>query len=293
MEADSDPALFAKLERINAYARDIPGELERSLLHAYVACLSLDELMKTAVLSLDGAPHVLSAVRSRLVRLGREGRALSEIDALSNELMREIQPDPKARVRVEALLSHIYSFLAPPTRQAVLERWRDRGTRGAGGRWLKAIADDQFLFSVDAVLHYWRETRDPNAAKVLVKRVDPEKLTDLLPELVENSEAGWIVSRAALGARSIPDDIWLTIRAKFPATFAYLCAKKNRKLTEQEAFEVINDSMGGDFGDRGLAIWAIGQLNMPSVLDRVWDNRDRFQARDLERLGIATGHKQA
>ena len=35
-----------------------------------------------------------------------------------------------------------------------------------------------------------------------------------------------------------------------------------------------------------MAIWAIGQLGMVSVLDRLWTMRPEFRARDLGRLGI-------
>ncbi|GLR56811.1 hypothetical protein [Rhizobium indigoferae] len=270
----SDPVLSAKLDRIHACANEMYDELHRSLLHAYVACLSHDELRRTAIASLDGPQVVLAAIRSRLNRLGKEDKALPDIDALGRDLLQIVEADHKIRARVEALLSHIYIFLSAPTRQFLLDRWRDRGGRGAGGRWLKAISGDDFLFTIDAVLDYWKDTRDEKAAKVLATRADAALLEDVLPDLVEHCQAGWIISRAALGANSIPDYTFNAIREKFPATFAYLCAKTGRKLSDKAAYEIIIDSVGGAFGDRGLAIWAIGQLNMPAVLDRVWDARE-------------------
>mgnify|MGYP003111298489 FL=1 len=292
VETESDSALSAKLVRISACAHDINSELGRNLLHAYVACLTFVELMTAAKLSLEDSKDISGAIRNRLVRLGREGKALREIDSLGTELMQGTHPNQRARRRVEALLSHIYPFLMPPTRQAVLERWRGRGTRGAGRRWLKAISNDELLFSLDLVFQYWRESRDENAAKVLVNSADPNRLTELLPELVAHCESGWIVSRGALRARSILNETWMSIRTKFPATYAYLCARMDRNLTEQEALDIIGETDAGVFGDRGLAIWAIGQLNMSSVLDRVWENRERIYISDMEQLGIVIDRKR-
>jgi hypothetical protein len=279
MKANSYPDLVSKLSRINACALELPSDLERNLLQAYVGCLTVGELAAAAMLSLDGSQEVVSAIRKRLVRLGKEGRALSEIDSLGNQLVHAAPSNPSARTRREALLSHMYPFLAPPTRQAVLERWRDRATRGTSARWLKAITSDELLFDVEAILRYWRETHDPTAAEVLVKRADSDLLFDVLPELIENCDTGWVISRGALRARSIPDEIWTAVRRKLPATYAYLCAKTNRNLTEQEAFAIINDCSVQDIG---LAIWAIGQLNMSSVLDRIWEIRDQLAAKTLE-----------
>jgi len=182
---------------------------------------------------------------------------MGEIDALGLRLMM-IAP---ARVRIEALLSHMYPLFSAPTGQALLERWRNRGTPGATARWLKAIADDDELpFSVDLVLAYWRQSGDRRAPKLLADRAEPSLLADILPELIEGSEEGWIVSPGVLRANSVSEDSWAAIRAKFPATYAYLCAKKGRSLSEQEAFAIVE----GEEDDRlrGLAIWAIGALGM-------------------------------
>ena len=92
-------------------------------------------------------------------------------------------------------------------------------------------------------------------------------LADILPELIGGSEEGRIISRGVLRANSVSEDSWAAIRAKFPATYAYLCAEKGRSLSEQEAFAIVEEEE--DDWLRGLAIWAIGALGMVSVLDRI------------------------
>jgi hypothetical protein len=192
----------------------------------------------------------------------------------------------KTRVRIEALLSQIYPFLAPPTRQTLLDYWRGRGTRGAAARWLRAIAEDELLFSIDMVLDYWRQSHDWRAAKLLSERAPSVLITQLLPELIEGCGEGWIVSRGALRTDFISQESWTAIRGKFPASYAYLCAKTERSISGQEALAIVEDCDGGGPRGRGVAIWALGQLGMVSVLDRLWMMRSEFKARDLKRLGI-------
>jgi hypothetical protein len=262
--------LATKLDRILSCAEDARhDEIARNLLHAYIACLGPEDLCETAFRTLDGPTEVRGAIRSRLLRLGREQIGLPEIDQLGIRLLAVAPADAKARVRVDALFSHLYSFLGPTIRQSITERWRDRGTRGAAARWLKAITDDDLLFSAEAVIDYWRYSGDWRAAKLIAYRAEPALLSRVLPQLVRDCAEGWIVSRAALRAEFIAEDVWAAIRGKFPATYAYLCAKLDRPLGEEEALALVSEADGGIMGDRGLAIWALGQLGVWSVLDRV------------------------
>jgi hypothetical protein len=222
-----DPILKAKLDRIGACAAEPAyDEVARNLLHAYVACLTPDELCEATVQALNTSTNVLSAIRTRLSRLGEAGSASDQIDSLGLRLIGMTGTNGTARVRIDSLLSLLYPYLAPPTRKVLLDRWRDRGTSGAAARWLKAIADDELLFSIDAVFAYWRQSRDWRAAKLLAYRAEPALVTDILAELIEGCEEGWIVSRGALRALHVSEESWIAIRRKFPATYAYLCATR-------------------------------------------------------------------
>lgn len=67
-----------------------------------------------------------------------------------------------------------------------------------------------------------------------------------------------------------------SIRRKFPPSYAYLCAKLGRDLSEEDAFAIIEESPDDPSGGRGLAIWAIGQLGMTAVLDRIQTDNLKF-----------------
>lgn len=259
------------------------SDISRNLLHAYVACLTPSELCGVATRELDGSGEILAAVRSRMRSLGERGRALREFDALARQLIASAHLRGKARTRAESLLSHVYAFVAPDTRRRLLERWRDRGTRDATARWLNAFSDDKLLFNIDEVLDYWRRSRDERAAKLLADRGEPNLIADLLPDLIAECGEGWVVGRAVLRARSVNEQNWEAIRDRFPATYAYLCAKTRRALSEEDAFAIVEETSRGP-SDIGLAIWAIGQLGMAPVLDRIWEMRDEIQDRRFEQL---------
>lgn len=243
--------------------------LSRNLLHAYAACLDHSEIGLAALRTLDAEADVRRAVRGRLVRLGSERTALSELDALGRDLLAITSRDARHRERIDTMLAHLYRYFGPATRQATLERWRDRGTAGSLARWIKAIADDDELFDTDDALAVWRSSGLPRAGWLLAKRAEPNRLSEILPELVERVSEGWVVSRAIIRATTVSKDVWEGLRSRFPATYAYACAKTGRTCSEAEAWSLVQASDDGPMGDRGLAIWAVGQMGMIAVLERL------------------------
>jgi hypothetical protein len=286
--AMSQPTLDMKLARITEFAATANMDsLSRNLLHAYAGCMTVEEICAASIRTLDSPPNVHRAILSRLLRIGRGGGNEERLDELGVQLLGLCPRDSKARTRIDAVLSQLFIFLVPATRRAVLERWRSRGTIGARARWLKAISDDPELFRIDDVLAYWRDTKDFRAAKLLADRGDTTVLTDLLPELIETCTEGWIVSRAALNAGAVSEICWKGIRAKFPATFAYLCAKGLRQIGEAEALDLVREACATwPSDDRGLAIWALGQLGMWSALERIRGMLPAFHDETLARAWL-------
>jgi hypothetical protein len=126
------------------------------------------------------------------------------------------------------------------------------------------------LFDEQAVMAHFRLSGDERAAKALANVATPAFLTEALQELADRCERGWLVSKAAMRAASIPDEAWTTIRAKHPATYLYLCAQLGRRITDDEALELVLLSPNSIVNQtRGLAIWAVGQLGMIRVLNEI------------------------
>lgn len=260
----------AILERMSDCAARIGwDETPRQILHAYAACLTPTEIGEAALLTLDDHAGIRAAIRNRLQRLGREGAAPSELDALGRALLALEPQDARQRTRIDALLAQIYPYPGAATRQTILERWRDRGTSGALARWIKAVGGDEALFDSWEVVEIWRRSRHAKAAALLASRGDPDCLAQVLPELANQIPEGWIVSRAALRAAAVAEPVWETLRTRFPASYAYLCARTGRACTDEEALALVNGAEGGFMGDRGLAIWAVGQMGKIEVLDQL------------------------
>ncbi|RWC90643.1 MAG: hypothetical protein EOS72_07225 [Mesorhizobium sp.] len=272
------------LARIEAVAQDVRDELSRNLLYAYVACLNPSQLVDAIQRCLGADQVVLKAYRTRLLRLGRQGEANAEIDSLGADLITRQESDARIRVRIDALLSAIFPFLSPVTRRAALDRWMNKGTRGTAKRWLKAMDRDDLLFDLDAVVSEWQHSRDPLAMKIFTHHASPETLAHHMREIATEGAPGWLVSKAAIKVGEFPKGEWQIIRERFPATYAYLCAMLNRTLSDEDALAIIEETSNGPFGERGLAIWALGQMGMVDALDRVNDRHDELIAQEMSSL---------
>jgi len=280
------PKLQKKLQVIEELGLDADrDDLCRSLLFAYTSCLTVPELAEAAIRTIDGSLSIRRAVVNQLLKKHRGREDQQTYDQLGRGILALVPANSRSAVRIDALLSHLYHLFGLEVRRAVLERWRMRKTRSTGTRWLKAMSSDDDLFRLEDVITYWRETNDARAAKVLAYRSNAKLLTTLLPELVTKCNEGWIISRVALGANTISNECWTEIRARFPGSYAYLCAKLGRRLSNKEALALVVESGASWPSDeRNLVIWAIGQLGMWSTLRTIQTQIPGLHATDLERL---------
>lgn len=243
----------------------------RSLLHAYVACFNFNDLCAAIRSTLHESTDVRLALRGHMLRLLREIRTPEELSALVSlidEMLVAAEAEKPLQTIVDAFCSAVFGHLPVPTQHEILERWLDRGTRGAMARWLKATRDHPELFNSDVALIYWRRSNDYRAAKSLAYQASKTHLAEILPEIAESCEEGWIIARAATRASSISDAVWQTIQDRNPATYLYLCLKLGRIISDEDAVELVS-SCPTRSDERGLAIWALGQMGMVSVLDRI------------------------
>jgi hypothetical protein len=156
-----------KLRRIlGCSLPDSPFEVDRALVHAYIACLTFEELGEAICRTISSNTKLRLALRNRLVKVARQstGEYADALAGLVKRSRRLYGDDSVLRRRVDALHSTIYEFLPLPVRQEIFEGWIDRGSSEAAGRWLKAITSYKTLFEDQAVLSYWRATGDAASA---------------------------------------------------------------------------------------------------------------------------------
>lgn len=260
----------------------------RSLLHAYSACLTFDDLCSSIARTLGAPVDVRLALRGRLLRTLGDHPTPEQHDRLV-DLVAETSAlsdgDKGLRQTVDALHSAMLRHLPMPTQHQILERWVDRGTRGAMARWLKATRDTPSLFDASVALAYWRTTRDHRAAKSLAYQAEPDTLGPIVSELVAQCEEGWIISKAILRSGCDDESTWDLVRSNHPSTYLYLCAQLQREISDDDAFALVWDCPARAIhGDRGLAIWAIGQMGKVAVLDRIRNSAETLFEKDIAEL---------
>jgi hypothetical protein len=258
-----------KLFRIRSLSQaNFYDSVASAFMRAYIGCLSPDELCDAVIATLQDSVPIHMAIRKRIARVCEERHI--DFDHLARRLL-ELEPDRKVRPRIEASLSHLFMCFSPIQRLTLLDRWQDKNTSSARARWLKAINSDNMHYSDEQIAQCWRNSHDPRAAKVLVTRASPETLKRLALDFIVSGVDGWIIGRAIKGAGSVPDEVWDALREQQPATYAYLCAKGLRSLSDQEAVKIVLDSPDDFYGGgRGLAIWSLGQLGLERALDELW-----------------------
>ncbi|RMI21390.1 hypothetical protein DA102_002230 [Sinorhizobium meliloti] len=189
------------------------------------------------------------------------------LDDLVSRLLQTGELERKERVRREAVLSHVYSSLSPSSRRDVLDWWYARAGGDAMRRWMKAISNDAFHFSLGEVRRYWETSKDDRAAQILVDKGQPEEVAEFLPYFIQVGVPGWLLSRATLKATNISELTWSDIRRAYPVSYLYLCAKTARAISDDDAIEILKEA--DPLEQRGLAIWSVGQLGRWHLLEQI------------------------
>jgi hypothetical protein len=242
----------------------------KSLLRAYIACLTFDDLCAAIAHNLSAPGHIRSALKGRLLRILKEPLDQEVLNRLVEVTSSAAQLNRPLRPIVDALHSGIFDSLPLPTQHDLMERWLDRGTRGALRRWLKAAKVHPELFDETAMMGVWTRTADPLALRAICLQGSEVLLRSLLPDIVKSCEDGWLVGKAVLRAGASDDETWDEIKAKHPATYLYLCAKLQRKVDEKSAIDLVLATPEFGYPDvRSLAIWALGEMGMRSSLDEL------------------------
>lgn len=276
------------LERVRTISENNENWSDKpDLIRAYINCLTFPDLCTAAALTISETTLMRAPIRTRLVRFLERSPTDEQIPYLCTLIdltLAAVAHDKKLRKPVDVLYSVLFPFLPLHLQQQVLQYWIDHRTLD---RWLKAAQSKPDLFDPQFAIICWRSNFDWRAAKALAYLAPPETVAELLPEFVETFEEteGWIVSKAALRASEVSLPCWEKIRERFPATYLYLCAMMSRVISDAEAFDTVCRCSGTSLsGKRGLAVWAIGELGLSDVLDRVWENADALQQRDIEEL---------
>lgn len=268
-----------KIQKIIRLFNERVAGTKQSVAHSYIACLNNEEIAKAILETLEVSGE-LYPVLLRAASRRSESCIVPEYKAVSKALMRNWETAGRRRARIDSALAAIYPGIQAPDRQIVLDFWYSRQTKGSLSRWFKALSNDTFLFSWDAIFDYWFETNDMSAAKLIAYEAPEHRLEEILWDLVKTETEGWIIPRAIIRTKPKDQDLWNLLEETYPATFAYVSVKLNKRLTQEDCKKAIL-SESGTTNQRGLAIWAAGQMGYWSVLEDIEEMADKLDEYDM------------
>jgi len=268
----------SKLDKIKSMSvGDGRTELQLSVLYGRVSALSDFDFSQLACQSYSLDRITRNAVRARLAREAREGRSNQNYDRIVPDLLNEERASGKFRRQINSLLSLLYPLVSPSQREIILHHWIDRGTKDADNRWLKAISSDQAHFNLEEILAYWRRSHADRAAAVYIDHAAPERISAIIPELIEYCVEGWVVARAIRSVGSVGEDVWQKLKNRWPSTVLYLHAKLSRMISKSDAIDLVISTCREEPDKVGLAIWAVGIMQMEEVLDEIMRMHDELE----------------
>lgn len=279
-----------RIERFLDLAKGSDPTSLSGLTNAFAACLSYDEACEAVMRTFNIGDGAEGAVLNRLLRHAREPPQPKKLDRVADRLMAMAKQNTKARVHANAILWRLFDNLTVRMQRKVLKAWRADPRKDVRARWLKIVGKDTKF--IDQVVTYWRESRDYRAAWVIAKHADPSFIDSVLSELMDHCDEGWIIGRAAIRASAVPPGILDRLKENFPPTYAYVCAKRGLPIPHEEALRLalaVNDQQSRH--DRGLIIWAIGQLGMWDTLLEIRRQGSDIERRDTEAFYAAHGIK--
>jgi hypothetical protein len=277
----SEPSLETKIQRLTDLAAAV-DPISRDMVHAYASCIEPDEVFDAVELTIEADTAIQGPVITRLLRICREDPRPTRLADLVKRLLALKRKHRSLVVRVNSILARLIEHLDLQMQRRVIQSWKDDQRKDSMARWLKAARRDPALFEPAEVLEYWRASGDTDAAKLIAYDAPPEMVGEVLLQLVEACDQGWIVGKAALRAPVLRPETLRAIRAKFPATYAYICAMTGRELTHEEALQLIRELTPDRDHTRGLAIWAIGKMGMWQTLEQVRELVPEMLERDTE-----------
>lgn len=276
-----EPPLQTKIQRLVDLATAL-DPISRNMLHAYVLCIGPDEVFPAVGLTMQADAAIQGPIINRLLRICHEDPRPASLLQLVARLLALKREHRSLLVRVNSILARLLTVLDLHTQRRIIQSWKDDQRKDSAARWLKAVRTDPALFEPGEVLEYWRTSGDVQAAKLIAYDAPPAIVGEVLPELVEACDEGWIIGKAVLRAPNVQPETLRATRAKFPATYAYICAVTGRHLSHEEALQLVRDLTPDQDNTRGLAIWAIGKLGMWDTLERIREMVPEMLERDIE-----------
>lgn len=261
--------MFQKLARYLEMS-DNPERLPPGMLGAFAACFTWNEVCDALVHLIDGDYVLRRPILNRIMRLAQDRPDADALRDLVPKLLTVAAENTRLRRRVGSILSSLFEYLPSGSQREVITYWKSGRGRDSQDRWLKAVDRYDQFFDPDDIFRYWQQTHYYAAARLIAYKAPSEFVQEVLDDLIEHCEEGWIISRAALRVPELSEVHLDSIKARFPVSYAYLCAKLGKTMSKSFAIGAFV-SEGPDIltGNRPLILWSIGHLGMWDTLEKI------------------------
>lgn len=238
-------------------------------MYALAGCLTFSEASDALINLIKANAITRRPALVRLFQLANKSAHAKQVDVLAHRLTRLSKNQPALRVRINAVLSQLLPYVTAATKRKIVQIWKTDTLLDSKRRWLKAATDDHRFLNVNEIWLYWLQSRNNEAAQLVASHASSKFLRGTLSDLLENCDRGWIIGRAMIRAGRVPPDLLKDLKRKFPATYAYVCAKKKMSISHRDALALVVGAKDSD--DRGLILWALGQLGMWQTLEEIYE----------------------
>jgi hypothetical protein len=281
--------MFPKLARYLELSQQ-KYSLPPGIVAAFAACFTWDEACDALIHVIDTAYDVRGPIQKRVVRLAEAAPNEDALRRLVSQLLAIAEARIRLRRRVGAILWSLFRRLPVESQRDIVRYWKHGSTADSQDRWLKVVGEFDFFFNAGEICRYWRDTRHYTAAKLIAYKAPPEFVLQVLGDLIEHCSEGWIVSRAALRVPSLSDNDLRRIRRRFPVSYAYLCAKLGRPLSERFVIQTFIKEKPDLLSDnRPLLLWSVGHLGMWGTLEKLCARWPEIQDQEADYWAHRTG----
>jgi hypothetical protein len=258
--------------------------LPNGMVAAFAACFTWDEACHALIHLIDAGHDVRGPVQRRVVRLAEHSPNEEAPRHLVSQLLSISEYQVRLRRRTSAILWSLFAYLPIECQRQVLHYWKANPSADSQSRWLKAVGEFDTFFNSEEICQYWLDTRHYAAAKLIAYKAPPEFVLGVFDDLIDHCHEGWVISRAALRVPVLSDHHLRRIRRRFPVSYAYLCAKTNRPLSERFVMQTfIKEGMTPLSENRSLLLWSVGQLGMWATLEKICARWPDIEEQDMGR----------
>ena len=271
-----------RAEYIRSYKQNRPGFLYTTFISAMTTCLTPQEACDALDTSFE-QDYDRRRILLRKIARDVEHQLLKCHESLVENLFVQLETLPyRKQVSCAKSLCDLSASLPIEMRRRITRTLltsakatlRKQGAKILMATWDAPLAADLRLS--------WEKYSDYDCARLLIENDDVSYLCDQRRDLSTVSAGTWLLGRLYLRLAEIDASLVDEVEGIDPITFAYVLAKKGRRISPAKARKLANQYLHDD--RFGLLVWSLGQMSLWTVVVEL--------AKNYEQLGLESFHRR-